>query len=262
MFQGPKEWRLRNWEKTPVPASEIDAVILTHAHLDHCGLIPRLAKEGFKDRFTLRRPLLIYARSSCRIPDTCKKKRRASTTRNARPSMIRRCHFTLSRRPKTALGCSSRWPSVKPNSSAMSFLSASSTRDTFLAHAWWSCSSVKMEARASFSLPETLAACRCNQPAPGRRRSSRPDPNEDPELLVMESTYGNRVHPHEDVRPQLAQIINDAVHRGGSIVVPAFAVERTQKFLFLIKELMATNQIPSIPVFTDSPMASKRWISS
>ena len=93
--------------------------------------------------------------------------------------------------------------------------------------------------------------------APGRVVQAGPDPNEDPELLVMESTYGNRVHPHEDVRPQLAQIINDAVHRGGSIVVPAFAVERTQKFLFLIKELMATNQIPSIPVFTDSPMAIK-----
>src|SRR6266700_169914 len=67
--------------------------------------------------------------------------------------------------------------------------------------------------------------------APGRVVQAGPDPNEDPELLVMESTYGNRVHPHEDVRPQLAKIINDAVHRGGTIIVPAFAVERTQKFL-------------------------------
>src|SRR5262249_38781949 len=94
-------------------------------------------------------------------------------------------------------------------------------------------------------------------PAPGRVVRSGPDPNEDPELLVMESTYGNREHPREDVRPQLAKIIRDAVKRGGSVVVPAFAVERTQKFLFLVKELMESGQIPRVPVFADSPMAIK-----
>jgi metallo-beta-lactamase family protein len=96
-----------------------------------------------------------------------------------------------------------------------------------------------------------------NPHPPGRVVRSGPDTNEDPELLVMESTYGNREHPHNDVRPQLAEIINSAVQRGGSIVVPAFAVERTQKFLFLIKELMEANRIPRIPVFADSPMAIK-----
>ncbi|HEX4604934.1 MAG TPA: MBL fold metallo-hydrolase, partial [Candidatus Angelobacter sp.] len=72
-----------------------------------------------------------------------------------------------------------------------------------------------------------------------------------------ESTYGNRAHPHDEVRPRLAQIIRDTVHRGGSVVVPAFAVERTQKFLFLLKELMESNQVPRVPVFIDSPMANK-----
>jgi metallo-beta-lactamase family protein len=76
-------------------------------------------------------------------------------------------------------------------------------------------------------------------------------------MLVMESTYGNRSHPHDDVRPQLAQLINDTVHRGGTVIVPAFAVERTQKFLFLLKELMETRQIARVPVFVDSPMAIK-----
>ena len=70
----------------------------------------------------------------------------------------------------------------------------------------------------------------------------------------MESTYGNRHHPHEDVMPEMAELINATVKRGGSIVVPAFAVERTQKFLFLLKELMEQNQIPRIPVYADSPM--------
>src|SRR4051812_6402101 len=71
----------------------------------------------------------------------------------------------------------------------------------------------------------------------------------------MESTYGNRQHPTEDPRPALAGLIRHTVERGGSVVVPAFAVERTQKFLFMLKELMELGQIPRIPVFADSPMA-------
>ena len=75
------------------------------------------------------------------------------------------------------------------------------------------------------------------------------------DLLVMESTYGNRMHPTDDPRPQLAALIRQAIQRGGSVIVPAFAVERTQKFLFLLKELMRSEQIPKVPVYCDSPMA-------
>jgi metallo-beta-lactamase family protein len=73
----------------------------------------------------------------------------------------------------------------------------------------------------------------------------------------MESTYGNRLHPDTDPRPILASLIRDAAQRGGSVVVPAFAVERTQKFLFILKRLMETGQIPRLPVYCDSPMAIK-----
>jgi len=74
---------------------------------------------------------------------------------------------------------------------------------------------------------------------------------------VMESTYGNRQHPRTDPRPELAAVIRETAQRGGSIIVPAFAVERTQKFVFMLKELMESKQIPRIPVFCDSPMAIK-----
>jgi len=74
---------------------------------------------------------------------------------------------------------------------------------------------------------------------------------------VMESTYGNRSHPTEDPRPALADLIRKTVARGGSLVVPAFAVERTQKFLFMLKELMECDQCPRVPVYCDSPMAIK-----
>ncbi len=208
MFQGPKEWRLRNWEKTPVPANEIDAVILTHAHLDHCGWIPRLVKEGFKG------------------PEDC-----------------------MGQFQPVA------FDETKQISQEISF------RFVHAGHILGSCM-VELFFRENgrtrkFLFTGDIGRVPVQPTAPGRVVRAGPDTNEDPELLVMESTYGNRVHPHEDVRPQLAQIINDAVHRGGSIVIPAFAVERTQKFLFLIKALMESNSIPRIPAFTDSPMAIK-----
>ena len=73
----------------------------------------------------------------------------------------------------------------------------------------------------------------------------------------MESTYGNRQHPHNDPRPEMAALIRTAIQRGGSVVVPSFAVERTQKFLFMLKELMESGQMPRVPVHADSPMAIK-----
>ena len=93
--------------------------------------------------------------------------------------------------------------------------------------------------------------------APGKVVRSGPTEGETANILVMESTYGNRQHPKDDPRPKLAEIIRRTVQRGGSVIVPAFAVERTQKFLFIVKELMESGQIPRIPVYCDSPMAIK-----
>jgi metallo-beta-lactamase family protein len=77
------------------------------------------------------------------------------------------------------------------------------------------------------------------------------------DVLVMESTYGNREHPKTDARPELARVIRETVNRGGTVVIPAFAVERTQKLLFMLKQLMEDGQIPKVPVHIDSPMAIK-----
>jgi len=84
---------------------------------------------------------------------------------------------------------------------------------------------------------------------------SGPTEGETADLLVMESTYGNRQHPKEDPLPELAALISATAKRGGSVVVPAFAIERTQKFIFILKHLMEEGQIPRLPVFCDSPMA-------
>jgi metallo-beta-lactamase family protein len=92
---------------------------------------------------------------------------------------------------------------------------------------------------------------------PGKVVRSGPTEGETADILVMESTYGNRQHPTSDPRPELASLIRQTVERGGSVIVPAFAVERTQKFLFMLKELMQSGQLPAIPVYCDSPMAIK-----
>ena len=93
--------------------------------------------------------------------------------------------------------------------------------------------------------------------APGKVVYSGPQSGETADVLVMESTYGNRSHPKDDPRPELAAIIRKTVGRGGSVVVPAFAVERTQKFVFMLKELMESGECPRVPVYCDSPMAIK-----
>ena len=98
---------------------------------------------------------------------------------------------------------------------------------------------------------------RDSQIAPGKVVHSGPQEGESADVLVMESTYGNRQHPVSDPRPELARLIRETVARGGSVIVPAFAVERTQKFIFILKALMESGEIPRVPVYCDSPMAIK-----
>ena len=93
--------------------------------------------------------------------------------------------------------------------------------------------------------------------APGKVVHSGPAEGEAADVVVMESTYGNRLHPVEDPMPELAALISATARRGGSVVIPAFAIERTQKLVFILKHLMESGNIPLIPVFCDSPMAIK-----
>jgi metallo-beta-lactamase family protein len=257
MFQGQKEWRERNWQDTPVPAREIDAVVLTHAHLDHCGWIPRLVKEGFRGP--------IYATSAtidlCGIilPDSGHlqeedaefyNKYKKSKHDPALPL------YTL----EEAQECMQYFRAVQFGESK--HLSGEiSFRFVRAAHILGSSmAEVTLDAggrsrRLLFT--GDIGRVRDQNIAPGKVVHSGPTEGETADVLVMESTYGNRQHPTDDPRPQLAALIRQTVERGGSVVVPAFAVERTQKFLFMLKELMESGQIPRLPVFCDSPMAIK-----
>jgi metallo-beta-lactamase family protein len=257
MFQGPKEWRERNWQDTPMPASEIDAVILTHAHLDHCGWIPRLVKGGFRGK--------IYATSAtidlCGIilPDSGHlqeedaefyNKTKKSKHDPALPLYtLEEAQDSLQYFSPVQVGESKQ---LAPEL-AFRFVRAGHILGSCMAEI-----TLKTSAGTRQMLfTGDIGRMRDQEVAPGKIVHLGPQEGETADVLVMESTYGNRQHPHDDPRPALAELIRKTVERGGSVVVPAFAVERTQKFLFILKELMETGKIPRIPVFADSPMAIK-----
>jgi len=255
LFQGPKEWRERNWQDLPVPARQLNAVILTHAHLDHSGWIPRLVKEGFRGT--------IYATQAsielCRIllPDSGHLQEEDAAFHNKKKTSKHVPALPLYTFQE-AQNCLQYFRPVSYEQTVQ-LTPECSFRFVRASHILGS-SMVELalklngqEKRLLFT--GDIGRVRNNHIAPGRVTLEGPVTGERADVLVMESTYGNRLHPTNDVRPELARLIRETVQRGGVVVVPAFAVERTQKFLFMIKELMESGEIPRVPVHADSPMA-------
>ena len=255
LFQGQKEWRERNWQDLPVSAKSIDAVILTHAHLDHCGWIPRLVKEGFQGRI-FATPATI---DLCGIvlPDSGHLQEEDAEFHNKRKSSKHEPALPLYTFEE-AQQCMQYFEPI-PFGVAKQLHPAFAFRFVRSAH-------ILGASMAEITLPQNGGAHRLlftgdlgrvqdETVAPGKVVHHTPQEGETTDVLVMESTYGNRLHPATDPRPELARLVREAVARGGSIVVPAFAVERTQKFLFMLKELIEEKEIPRVPVFVDSPMA-------
>ena len=265
MFQGKKEWRERNWKDLPIPAKEIDHVILTHAHLDHCGWIPRLVKQGFRGP--------IYATPStidlCGIilPDSGRLQEEDAEFYNKFKTSVHDPALPLYTEAE-AQACLQYFKPVAFGETTQ-ITQELSFRFVHAAHILGSSMvEIVMTPQAGEGARPTPAPTRMlftgdigrvhdQNIAPGKVVSSGPQPGETADILVMESTYGNRQHPTTDPRPALADLIKKTAERGGSIVVPAFAVERTQKFVFMLKELMESGQCPRLPVYCDSPMAIK-----
>ena len=255
LFQGQKEWRERNWRDLPVPARAIDAVILTHAHLDHCGWLPRLVKEGFRGP--------IYATPAtidlCGLvlPDSGHLQEEDAAFHNKRKSSKHEPALPLYTLEE-AQQCLQYFQPV-PFGEMKRLHPKLAFRFVHSAHilgASMAELTVQLNgASRRLLFTGDLGRVQDETIAPGKVIHHTPQEGEGADLLLMESTYGDRVHPTDDPRPELAQAIRDTVGRGGSVVVPSFAVERTQKFLFMLKELMEEGQVPRLPVFADSPMA-------
>ncbi len=262
LFQGQKEWRERNWQDLPLAAGDIECVILTHAHLDHCGWIPRLVKQGFRGPIyatpaTIDLCSVILPDSGHLQEEDAEFHNRHQTSRHDPALPL----YTL----EEAQACQQYFQPIEFGETKQ-IAPELSFRFVHAAH-------ILGSSMAEITLTSKLAAgggrptrmlftgdigrVHDNNVAPGKVVYSGPQAGESADLLVMESTYGNRQHPKDDPRPHLAELIRKTIERGGSVVVPAFAVERTQKFLFLLKELMESGEVPRAPVYCDSPMAIK-----
>ncbi len=255
MFQGPKQWRERNWHNLPVAANRIDAVVLTHAHLDHCGWIPRLVKGGFRGPILATPPTIDLC--GIILPDSGhlqeEDARFYNKTKKSKhdPALPL---YTFDEAQKSL----QYFKPIRVGEDVR--LSAEfSFRFVRAAHILGSCmAEISLNTNGQtrrLLFTGDIGRVRDHKVAPGKVVHSGPAEGETADLLVMESTYGNRTHPREDPLPELAALITATAGRGGSVVVPAFAIERTQKFVFILKHLMESGQIPRLPVFCDSPMA-------
>jgi len=257
LFQGPKEWRERNWRDTPIPARQIDAVILTHAHLDHCGWIPRLVKEGFRGAIYATSPTIDLC--GIVLPDSGHLQEEDARFYNKIKKSKHDPALPLYTFEEAQ--ASLQYFEPVPLEQTVPLSPEISFRFVPAAHILGSCMaevSLTTNSQAKRLLfTGDIGRVRDHKAAPGKVVHSGPQEGETADVVVMESTYGNRQHPKQDPLPELAALIRDTARRGGSVIVPAFAIERTQKFVFILKHLIECEQIPRIPVFCDSPMAIK-----
>ncbi len=254
LFQGLKELRERNWQDPPFRADEIDAVIITHAHIDHTGYLPRLVKLGFSGKvFTSRATGDLL---KILLPDSGRLQQEEADYRNR--------HNLTKHSPALPLY------DEDDAKDALKLLNPVANDGEFV--------EICKGFRASFSVAgHILGASQVLVEMENARANGdsvkflfsgdlghydQPilkDPIAPPDCdyLMCESTYGDRLHSevHSDV--QLAEIINEAKNRNAPILIPAFSVGRTQEILYLIRELEEEKKIPVLPVFVDSPMASK-----
>lgn len=243
MFQGLKELRLLNWDYPPIEPADIDAVILTHAHLDHCGYLPKLVKSGFKGRIHGTLPTLevaeIILRDSARIheEDAERANRRGYTKHSpAKPLYDEKdVEQTL---PHFKAEPLDTWLTIDENIRFRHRYNGHIIGATF----------VELEIggkRLVFSgdIGRTHDLL--------MRAPSKP---EEADIVFIESTYGNRVHPPDHSKEELAAVINRTIARAGTVIIPSFAVERTQSLMYLLWQLSSEGKIPNVPVYMDSPM--------
>jgi len=245
LFQGYKLLRLRNWTRLPVAPNQIDAVLLTHAHLDHSGYLPLLVKEGFSGP--------IYGTSGTR--DLCKILLPDSGHIQEEDAEFANRHAFSKHKPALPLYTRQDALDCLPRIKAIEF------GQTFQPIPGW---------RATFTpAGHILGAASILLEVAGRRilfsgDLGRPDdlimnpPVNAPaaDTVLIESTYGDREHPKEDVLAELGPPLKRLAQRGGVAVIPVFAVGRAQALLHAIHQLKLRGELPmSLPVFLDSPMA-------
>jgi metallo-beta-lactamase family protein len=252
MFQ-ERKFQVRNWDACPLPAAGIEAMLLTHVHIDHCGLIPKIVKEGFGGPIHTTEPsaalVEIMLRDAAEIQQEdigYKQKRHAREGRKS-PHPYEPL-FTEADVDHTL-------PLFRPCKYGQSIqVTPEVTARFFDAGHILGSAMIQVDATENGKTTRIVFSGDIGQ-------ADKPiirDPSliGQADYVVMESTYGDRNHEHPgDTETQLAAVINDTVTRGGKVIIPTFAVERAQELIYHIGRLVRGNRIPQLPVFLDSPMA-------
>ncbi len=245
LFQGYKHLRLRNRAPLPVNPAEIDAVVLTHAHLDHSGYLPLLIKNGFSGK--------VYCSAATRdlcailLPDSGHLQEEEARYANQRAYSKHTPALPLYTLEDAERALQAFSPISFDKDIALS--KGLSARLIPNGHILGSACVLIKDAQTSLLFSGDLGR-------PNDLIMRAPERVRQADYLVMESTYGNRRHDPADPQIKLAEIIHRTVERGGTILIPSFAVGRAQTLLYYIYLLKATHAIPDIPVFLNSPMAA------
>lgn len=255
LFQGKKELRERNWRPLPVEAESLDAVVLTHAHIDHTGFLPRLVRDGFAGPSfattptrRLLAPILLDAAHLQEEEARFANKVGSSRHRPALPL------FTLAD-AQQALRTVRGIPFDTPFELAPG-VQLTYRRQGHILGAAAVALRIKVAGGEHITLYFSGDVGRYEVPI-----LLPPVPYPGSTYLVVESTYGDRLHDPGDPAEQLAEVINEAVARRGVVLIPAFAIDRTQEVLFFLRQLVADGAIGPLPVFLDSPMAREATVA-
>ncbi|MEO6213383.1 MAG: MBL fold metallo-hydrolase [Vicinamibacterales bacterium] len=245
LFQGLKELRDRNWQDLPVKASELDAIVLTHAHLDHCGYLPRIVQQGFNGRVfctagTKDLCSLVLPDSAHIQEEDAENANRHGYSRHA-PALPLYTGVDAARALALLQPVGYDRPMPLPGGIELTFLSAGHLLGS---------------AYARFRLNGQTILFGGDLGRFGRPVLPDPTMVAAADYLLVESTYGNRVHEQDDNGEVLAALVRETAQRGGKMIIPAFAIGRVEELLYWIKRLEDEKRIPVLPVFVDSPMAT------
>jgi metallo-beta-lactamase family protein len=248
LFQGHKELRLRNWNAFPVDPASIQWVVLTHAHLDHTGYLPRLVKDGFRGQVWASSATLDL--SHLTLPDSGHLQEEDASYANKkgfskhRPALPLYTHDEAVKSLELFRAVDEAKPLELSPRFKVKFIRAGHILGARMVEVtiFEAGKSVKVLFSGDIGrFPQLII-----------REPAVPDAVD---YLVCESTYGDRLHPTDDFQARLAQIVQSTAERGGSVIIPSFAIGRTQELLYLFRQLISRNQMHDLPIHVDSPMA-------